>query len=318
MVVWITVIATVLFVSFAAYMLSKKSSNDPRSPHRPLKTPEEVGAFYNQHNSSFLEVYGEVIQAFRTTDVSKLLNYQIESIGLQNGQKVIDAGCGVCGPARYFLSKLDLHIDAITISEEQVRYSIEKNKEVGLENRINVTHGDFQQLEKYFERNTYDVVYFLESFGHSTDHSKTINSSWEILKPGGVMYIKDLFKKITPLPSLKKPIEDAIDDINQAYHYNIADLNNILDLIRKKGFILSSLKTIDIKLEDFENLTISNDFQELTGINRIKNLQEYVFPVDFFELKCIKPWTNINIGNSRYFLQNLFYLQVKNKDVREL
>ena len=78
------------------------------------------------------------------------------------------------------------------------------------------------------------------------------------------------------------------------------------------------MKTIDLPLEDFENLTISNDFQELTGINKIENLQEYVFPVDFFEITCIKPWNALEYGNSRYFLQNLFYMQMHNRKQEEL
>ncbi len=44
------------------------------------------------------------------------------------------------------------------------------------------------------------------------------------------------------------------------------------------------------QLEDFENLTISNEFQELTGIARIHDWGSYVFPVEFFDLQCRKPW----------------------------
>ena len=97
--------------------------------------------------------------------------------------------------------------------------------------------------------------------------------------------------------------------INEAYRYDIADLNTLLDHIRRKGYILTSLKTIDLNLADFENLSISNDFQELTGIARIDNWSEYVFPVDFFELKCLKPGYDLNERPDRYFLQNLYYKQ---------
>ena len=86
----------------------------------------------------------------------------------------------------------------------------------------------------------------------------------------------------------------------------------------KKGWILAQLKTIDLPLEDFENLSISNEFQELTGIGRIDSWQDYIFPVEFYELVCLKPWTNPNVGNSRYFLQNLYYMQVQGKTVEEV
>ncbi len=281
-------------------------------------TAREVGDFYNKQTNNFLKVYGEVIQAFRTTDVTKLLDYQIETIGFEKGQRVLDAGCGVCGPARYFAKHADVHVEAITISEDQVEKARNYITEEGLEGKVNVTHGDYHQLEEYYESDSFDVVYFLESFGHATNHEQVINSAWGMLKPGGKLYIKDLFIKEAAVPSLADDIQREVKNINDAYHYNIADLYEVLKFIRKKGYILSNVKTIDLPLEDFENLTISNDFQDLTGINKIENLQEYVFPVDFFEITCVKPWNALEFGNSRYFLQNLYYMQVHNRKQEEL
>lgn len=281
-------------------------------------TSRDVGDFYNEQTNNFLKVYGEVIQAFRTTDVTKLLDYQIETIGFEAGQRVLDAGCGVCGPARYFAKNAGVQVEAITISEDQVEKAKKYISEEGLDTKVNVTHGDYHHLEEYYHSDSFDVVYFLESFGHATNHEQVINSAWGMLKPGGKLYIKDLFIKEAAILSLKEDIQREVKNINEAYRYNIADLYEVLKFIRKKGYILSSVKTIDLPLEDFENLTISNDFQDLTGINKIENLQEYVFPVDFFEITCIKPWNALEYGNSRYFLQNLFYMQMHNRKEEEL
>lgn len=278
----------------------------------------QVGDFYNEQTDNFLKVYGEVIQAFRTTDVTKLLDYQIETIGFEAGQRVLDAGCGVCGPARYFAKNAGVQVEAITISEDQVKKAKKYISDEGLEEKVKVTHGDYHQLEQYYESDSFDVVYFLESFGHATNHEQVLNSAWGMLKPGGKLYIKDLFIKEAAIQSLSDDIQREVKNINDAYRYNIADLYEVLKFVRKKGYILSSVKTIDLPLEDFENLTISNDFQELTGINKIENLQEYVFPVDFFEITCIKPWNALEYGNSRYFLQNLFYMQMHNRKQEEL
>jgi cyclopropane fatty-acyl-phospholipid synthase-like methyltransferase len=82
--------------------------------------PKQVGDFYNKNHDAFIKVYGEVIQAFRTNNLDNILNSQIDSIGLKKGQRVLDAGCGVCGPARYFAKKTGCNIDAVTISEVQL------------------------------------------------------------------------------------------------------------------------------------------------------------------------------------------------------
>src|SRR5262249_20573925 len=54
-----------------------------------------VGSFYDAYHDQFMRVYGSVIQAFRTKDVSHLLDYQMSSMNLRPGQKALDAGCGV-------------------------------------------------------------------------------------------------------------------------------------------------------------------------------------------------------------------------------
>lgn len=308
----ISVLANLVFV-FILINNKQKHSSISAKPN-----PEKVGQFYDEYNDKFIQVYGKVIQAFRTTDVSKLLDYQIASIGFEKDQIVLDAGCGVCGPAIYFANQTGVTVEAITMSEEQVRRAKENIAEKNIGDKVRVKKADYHNMSEVVEKESVDVVYFLESFGHSHDHGKAIASSWEVLKPGGVLYIKDLFKKIAVLREHEQKIETEINKINQAYHYNIADLYEVLHLLRKKGFILSFVKTIDLKLEDFENLTISNDFQELTGIAKIENWEDYIFPVDFFEIKCYKPWNNILFGNSRYFLQNLYHMKIWGKQSEEL
>jgi ubiquinone/menaquinone biosynthesis C-methylase UbiE len=315
---WLVIFVVSLFLNIILIYYISMMVKRTKEKQKHAFTAEMVGDFYDEYNEDFLKVYGEVIQAFRTTNIEQLLDYQIENIGIQPGRTYLDAGCGIGGPARYFAKKTGAKIEGLTISQEQVKKARYLINEQSLEDLVVVKHGDFHDLKKYYAPQSFDGVYFLESFGHAADHEIVINGAWDVLKPGGCLYVKDLFKKLTPIDSLKPEIQKEIQNINQAYRYNIADLNHVLDILRKKGFILSSLKTIDIKLEDFENLTISNEFQELTGINKIENLLEYIFPVDFFEIKCIKPWYDITVGNSRYFLQNLFYLQVQNRREEEL
>jgi cyclopropane fatty-acyl-phospholipid synthase-like methyltransferase len=278
----------------------------------------DVGDFYNQYNDKFLQVYGDVIQAFRTQDVSILLDYQIEAMQLKEGMKVLDAGCGVCGPATYFAQKTGVLVDAITISEEQVEKAQEKIESKQLQEKVTVKKGDYHAIKTTFPGAEYDVVYFLESFGHSPYHEKAIDSAWEVLKPGGLLYIKDLFKRLPLLIEHGPKIDLEIKKINEAYRYNVTDLNTILDYVRKKGFVVSALKTIDLKMDEFENLMISNEFQELTGIAKIENWEDYIFPIDFFELILYKPQFNMEFGLDKYFLQNLMYMQVHGKKQEEL
>lgn len=281
-------------------------------------TPSEVADFYNLYNDKFLQVYGEVIQAYRTTDVSKLLDYEIASIGFEKGMRVCDAGCGVCGPATYFADKCEVQVDAVTVSKVQVEEAHKNIVAKNLTGKVRVYQADYHKLEDQFGLEQFDLVYFLESFGHSFNHALAIESAWNVLKPGGTLYIKDLFRRLAFYPEHQAKIDYEIERINQAYRYNIAELNAVLDALRKQGFVIMFLKTIDLKLEEFENLTISNDFQELTGIAKIDDWENYVFPIDFFEIKCYKPQHDLRYGLDKYFLQNMYWMQIHKKKQKEL
>ena len=255
-----------------------------------FNNPERVGAFYNDTTDKFLAVYGDIIQAFRTSDVSEYLHYTKESMQLEEGMTIIDAGCGVCGPACFFANEVSsLKIEAVTISSVQFEKSRNKILEQKLHDKIKVQVADYHLLDRHFQANSYDRVYFLESFGHSNDKEMAINAAWEVLKPGGKLYIKDLFLRIGESDWEQKRINEIAEQINSAYEYQIGDLNEILTILRKRGFILNFVKVPQVKSEKFENLTISNDFQNLFGIGKIESWENYVFPIDFFEILVEKP-----------------------------
>ena len=67
-----------------------------------MANPKDVAEYYNQWNERYRSIYGEVIQAFRPTDTHQLLQYTMQSMGLQDGMKLIDAGCGFAGPSVFF------------------------------------------------------------------------------------------------------------------------------------------------------------------------------------------------------------------------
>ena len=297
-----------------------------RAPVEPARTEEpvpyddthalSVGRFYDQHHDSFMRVYGDVIQAFRTRDVRHLLDYQLGSIGFKAGQRALDAGCGVAAPAIHFARQADVRIDAITISEKQCEAARRRVRDEGLSDRVTVVCGDYHRLADRFPGQAYDVVYFLESFGHSRDKRRLIEACWEVLRPGGTLYIKDLFRRVPLRPEHAVRIEREIGRIEDAYRYQIGDLNEVLDQLRGRGFVLDRLQSVDLDLEDFEDLAISNEFQELTGIARIHDWEQYVFPVDFFEVKCTKPEFSLEERLDRHFLQQRFHLRAARPPTR--
>ena len=266
-----------------------------------------VGTFYDLNHEAFTDVYGTVIQAFRTKKINDLLDYELKSIGIKAGDTVLDAGCGVCGPAMYFSTKIPCCIHAMTISERQYKQAAQVLR-AEKQRHIHLYHGDFHHPTQFFKKDTFDRIYFLESFGHSLQKKELLATCWEVLKPGGIIYIKDLFRRIAPEGLLQSNIDASISRINSGYCYAVNDLEHILNVARKQGYIIQFIKTLDIGTEQFEDLSISNHFQELTGINRTEDWDNYIFPVDFMELRLYKPIYASHTEKDKYFMQQLMHV----------
>jgi len=251
---------------------------------------EGVKDFYNATTDKFLQVYGEVIQAFRTNDVTDYLDYTIQSAGLENGQLIIDAGCGVAGPASYFAQKMPgLKVEACTISDVQADLAQKKVSEKGVEDRVKVTLGDYHLLPSLFPENYFDRVIFLESFGHSKNKELAIESAFKVLKPGGKLYIKDLFERESDDEWEQLRIQQICEQINEGYAYEVGNIHQVFSAIRKQGFVLNYIRPPQVDLTQFEHLSISNEFQNLFNIAKIESWDGYVFPIDFYEILAEKP-----------------------------
>jgi cyclopropane fatty-acyl-phospholipid synthase-like methyltransferase len=292
-------IFSLLFILFSLVFFIGKNLQT----RRQKDSVKKVKDFYNETTDKFLEVYGEIIQAYRTKDVNSYLNYTAENMLLEDGMKLLDAGCGVGGPAVFFAKKFQsIRIDACSISNVQ----IDKAKDKVLENNVALKVFpkvcDYHTINEVFENETYDRVYFLESFGHSSDKSRLLHAAWDVLKPGGKVYIKDLFKREVAEEWEQHYIDKICKDIDRAYEYHIGTLYETLSILRKKGYTIKFIKTPEVALDEFEHLSISNEFQELFNIGKIDSWDEYVFPIDFFEILAEKPVIPSEEARHLYFL----------------
>ena len=239
-------IFSLLFVLVVLLLISRLGNE-----RKIAKDPElKVKDFYNQTTDKFLAVYGEIIQAYRTKDVNSYLKYTAENMGLQDGMRLLDAGCGVAGPAVFFAKKYpNSRIDACSISEVQIEKARAKVAENNLSDSVFPKVCDYHAINQHYETETYDRVYFLESFGHSAQKETLLHAAWDVLKPGGMVYIKDLFKREVAEEWEQHYIDKICHDIDVAYEYNIGTLCETLSILRKKGFFIKFLKTPQLPLD---------------------------------------------------------------------
>jgi 2-polyprenyl-3-methyl-5-hydroxy-6-metoxy-1,4-benzoquinol methylase len=226
---------------------------------------EEIGAYYDTWHSRYLKYYGDTIQAHRPLNVDDLLQYILLSSGLEKSMHILDAGCGVCGPAIYFASALDITIDAITISSEQFKEATKNILAANLQDRIKVVHGDFHNIENYFEKGKYDRILFLESLGHSDRQQAVLSAAASMLSPSGGIYIKDYFlKPLSENPTVKKLQIIGLENMKKQYYYYPSDINDTIAFMETLGLNKVFVKTPDFILD---NENVVNAFEESYGID---------------------------------------------------
>ncbi|PYH91997.1 sterol 24-c-methyltransferase [Aspergillus ellipticus CBS 707.79] len=111
-------------------------------------------------------------------------HYLAHQIGIKNGMKVLDVGCGVGGPAREIVKFSDANVTGLNNNDYQIERATRYAEKEGLSHKLNFVKGDFMQMQ--FEDNTFDAVYAIEATCHAPELEGVYKEIFRVLKPGGV------------------------------------------------------------------------------------------------------------------------------------
>ena len=108
---------------------------------------------------------------------------------LGEGTNMIDLGAGYGGAARYLAKRFSCNVRCINLSETQNSRNRQLTVAQGLENKIEVTDGSFENLPEGGA--VYDVAWSQDSFLHSGARDKVMDEIDRVLKPGGKLIFTD-------------------------------------------------------------------------------------------------------------------------------
>lgn len=246
-------------------------------------TSDDVARYYEEYTDVYLKTTGDFIQSYRTVDTDSLMEYLVDSMGLQDGMRVLDAGCGVCAPAIWIVRKFSkTKLTCITNSKKQ--YEIAKNKihESGLEKSITLVKGDYHRLQTLCSEKSFDMAIFLESLGHNQNLENIIRGVNHVVKSGGSLYIKDFFRRYSNEVSKQKLIDEVIEIINDNYFYNVMNLSDLIDSILKNNFTLNYVRVPNT----VSDVGVTVAFEDATGRLTYPSFLN-IRAVDWYEILAI-------------------------------
>jgi len=237
------------------------SAHRGEAPHKIA----DVVDHYEKYTPIYHEVYGEVFQAGRPHNVEELLEHEMNSMGLQDGQHVLDAGCGVCGPSIWFAKHKKITLDAITISQTQVELARKAVSLAGMADRIKVQAGDYHKLEEIYPANSFDCVFFLESICHAESYKRVLASCLKVLKPGGCVYIKDYaLKDFRDDPVTHKRAGEFLAKVHAEYTATFLHKLELAAMLAKLGYQVELLELLPFVGEN-EDLSVQVGFEQRVG-----------------------------------------------------
>ncbi|KAF2863737.1 hypothetical protein K470DRAFT_254630 [Piedraia hortae CBS 480.64] len=105
-------------------------------------------------------------------------------MGMHEGQRVLDVGCGVGGPAREIAKFTGASIVGLNNNDYQIQRATAYTQREGLADRVSFVKGDFMQMS--FPDNSFDAVYAIEATVHAPSLEGVYSEIFRVLKPGGV------------------------------------------------------------------------------------------------------------------------------------
>ena len=109
--------------------------------------------------------------------------------GAAPGQRVLDVGGGLGGPARTLAVEFGCHVTVVDLTESFVRAARVLTARLGLQDRVSHHVGD--ALDLRFDSEAFDVVWTQNSGMNIADKERLYEGFHRVLRPGGLLALQE-------------------------------------------------------------------------------------------------------------------------------
>ncbi|MBU3665936.1 MAG: methyltransferase domain-containing protein [Chthoniobacterales bacterium] len=232
---------------------------------------QSVRQYYDAWTDRYLDSFGDVFQAARAERDEDLIAYFVRMAGIEDGMRVLDAGCGVCGPSIRIAQIADVKIDAVTISPVQADLARQRVRESGLSDKIKVHLGDYSELGAMFGHDCFDRIIFLESLCHAKRLGKVAGECRDVLRKGGQVYVKDFYRKHHSDPARKAWADVVSSRVEREFRCNVREVSAVRAALAEAGLEEVTCRPIGFELSEFfmEKFATTNQINIFEGGERV-------------------------------------------------
>jgi ubiquinone/menaquinone biosynthesis C-methylase UbiE len=231
-----------------------------RPPEESMSLEQSISQHYAHGNleAALLEALqraGKDLDALTYADLAVVDEFHIggrpatrelgAQIDLPAGARVLDVGCGIGGPARYFAAERGWTVEGVDLTAEYVEVAKALSKRVGMADTVSFRQASASALP--FGDASFDGAYMLH-VGMNIAHKKAVFAEVRrVLNPGGVFAIYDAMRQSNdafayPVPWSSEPATNHIDT-PAAYKAALAEAGFIVVKERnRREFALQSMQ----------------------------------------------------------------------------
>lgn len=123
--------------------------------------------------------------------------------------RVLDIGAGYGGSARRIAQAYGCQVRCLNISEAQNDVNRYKNRRAGLQDKISVIHGVFEDIPE--SDNSIDIVWSQDAILHSDERETVLKAVFRVLKPGGEFIFTDPMQADEVPDGVLQPVYDRLN-----------------------------------------------------------------------------------------------------------
>ena len=143
--------------------------------------------------------------------------YVAKALDIEPGQRLLDIGSGIGGPARFIANTLDVTVEGIDLTPEFVEAAVEISEMVGMTEQVSFQVGSAISIP--FDDDTFDASTMLHVGMNISDKELLFSEMARVTKPDGSIVVYDVMRTgeddlVFPMPWSSTSEYSFVDTVN--------------------------------------------------------------------------------------------------------